>query len=120
MTLLFNKTSEKNKRRSLRRQMPNAEVILWQFLKNKQIDGHKFRRQYIVDRYVIDFYCPRKKFAIEVDGPTHFYRGAQQYDIRRQRFIESLGIKVLRITNDDVYQNIQGVIDKIQRLLGNI
>ncbi len=97
--------------------MPKAEVILWQYLKDRQIVGYKFRRQYSISKYVVDFYCPRKKLAIEVDGPTHFSLQAMEYDIKRQALIESFGIRVIRVTNTDVYENIRGVINEIQKHL---
>jgi very-short-patch-repair endonuclease len=84
MTELYNKTSEKEKRRSLRNNMPPAEKIVWEKLRNRQIEGCKFRRQYSIDRFVIDFYAPELKLAIEIDGDSHFQDGAQVYDYCRQ------------------------------------
>lgn len=113
MTIIFNRTSERVKRKALRKAMPKAEVILWAHLKNKQLHGYKFRRQYSVGPYIVDFYCPRLKLAIEIDGPTHFTKQAKRYDLQRQRYIESFGIRFLRVTNLDVYENIEGVIERI-------
>jgi very-short-patch-repair endonuclease len=113
MTLSFNKISEKEKRRSLRKNMPKSEVILWSKLKNKQMQGKRFLRQYSVDQYVLDFYCPELKLAIEVDGDSHFVTGAQEYDRDRQEYIESFGIRFLRFTNADVCENIDGVCQVI-------
>ena len=82
--------------------------------------GCKFRRQYSVDQYVIDFYCPEFKIAIEIDGDSHFKTGAEDYDKARQEYIESFGIQFLpaspaggRFTNEDVCKNINGVCQKI-------
>lgn len=113
MTIIFNRTSERVKRKALRKAMPKAEVILWAHLKNKQLHGYKFRRQYSVGPYIVDFYCPRLKLAIEVDGPSHFTNHAVEYDWQRQKYIESFNINVLRVTNLDIYENIEGVIKKI-------
>jgi very-short-patch-repair endonuclease len=113
MTLSFNKISEKEKRRSLRKNMPKSEIILWSKLKNKQMQGKRFLRQYSVDQYVLDFYCPELKLAIEVDGDSHFVTGAQEYDRDRQEYIESFGIRFLRFTNTDVTENIDGVCQVI-------
>lgn len=113
MTIIFNRKSEKQKRRALRNTMPKAEVILWAYLKNKQLYGYKFRRQYSVGPYIIDFYCPRLKLAVEIDGPSHFEFQAIEYDYQRQKYIESFGIRFLRVTNLDIYENIDGVIEKI-------
>jgi very-short-patch-repair endonuclease len=113
MTKLFNKISEKLKRRELRSKMTKAEAIVWQKLRCKQIDNCKFRNQYSVDRFVLDFYSPEIKLAIEIDGESHFQEGVAQYDEQRQIFIESAGIKFLRFTNKDVYENLNGVLETI-------
>ncbi len=97
--------------------MPPAEVALWQFLKNKQANGHKFRRQYSVDGYILDFYCPSAKLAIEIDGDSHFSGTAIQSDEIRQKTIEDMGIRFLRFTNQDVYENLDGVCEKILKHL---
>ncbi|WP_019487914.1 endonuclease domain-containing protein [Kamptonema formosum] len=113
MTKLYNKTSEKLKRQQLRREMTKAEKLLWEKLKSQQLENCKFRRQYSVDKFVIDFYSPEIKLAIEVDGDSHFQDGAIEYDAERQTFIESVGINFLRFTNDEVYHNLEGVIEVI-------
>lgn len=105
------------KRRSLRRKMTKAEIFLWVQLKNKQILGYKFRRQYSVGYFVIDFYCPKLKLALEVDGDSHFTKEAREYDKRREKYIKSFGIRFLRVTNLDVYRNMEGVIDKIIEII---
>jgi very-short-patch-repair endonuclease len=113
MTKLFNKTSEKLKRRELRSNMTKAEAIVWQKLRCKQIENCKFRNQYSVDHFVLDFYSPELKLAIEIDGESHFQEGVAQYDKERQIFIESAGIQFLRFTNQDVYENLNGVLETI-------
>jgi very-short-patch-repair endonuclease len=113
MTKLFNKTSEKLKRRELRTNMTKAEAIVWQKLRCKQLENCKFRNQYSVDRFVLDFYSPELKLAIEIDGESHFQEGVAQYDKERQIFIESAGIQFLRFTNQDVYENLNGVLETI-------
>ncbi len=91
MTELYNKTSEREKRRSLRNNMPPAEKIVWERLRNRQVEGCKFRRQYSIDVFVVDFYATELKLAIEIDGDSHFQDGAQVYDYERQSFLESTG-----------------------------
>lgn len=113
MIKIFNQKSEKEKRRKLRKMMPKAEVILWAYLKGKKLQRYKFRRQYSIGRYVVDFYCPKTRLAIEIDGPSHFEERVVKYDQRRQKYIESFGIRCLRVTNLDVYKNIEGVIERI-------
>jgi very-short-patch-repair endonuclease len=75
MAVHYNKSVMKQRRKALRHSMPNADVILWQHLSRRQMHGYKFRRQYSIDHYVVDFYCPRLKLAIEVDGESHFKTG---------------------------------------------
>lgn len=109
MERYFNLNSQKNSRRSLRKSMPSAEVILWQSIRREQLGGFKFRRQYSVGSYVIDFFCAEAKLAVEVDGESHYAEGAKEKDERRQQFIEGFGIRFLRFTNPDVYENLEGV-----------
>lgn len=117
MTKIYNKSSEKEKRRTLRLNMPKSEILLWAKIRGRQVKGYKFRRQYSVGRYVIDFYCPGAKLAIEVDGDSHFQEGAEKYDKERQQYMESCGIRFLRFTNLDVQENMDEVLDVIYRNL---
>tara|TARA_Y100001934_G_C12060125_1_gene634939 strand:+ start:79 stop:393 length:315 start_codon:yes stop_codon:yes gene_type:complete len=93
--------------------MPSAEVILWTHLKRKRFQGLKFRRQYGIDRYVVDFYCPKLRLAIELDGINHLEKKQKLKDQKRQAEIESFGIKVLRYMNTDIYDNIDGVVENL-------
>jgi very-short-patch-repair endonuclease len=117
----YNISTLKRRRQSLRKNLSKAEVIMWKHLSNKQMHGYKFRRQYSVDQYVIDFYCPELKLAIEIDGDSHFVPGAEDYDKGRQEHIENYGIRFMRFNNDDVCNNIEGVCqaiyDKIESIL---
>jgi len=113
MTQLFNKEEVKDKRRALRKNMPPAEVILWSKLRGKNVKGYKFRRQYSVGTYIVDFYCAELKLAIEIDGESHFIEGSEDRDRQRQEFIESAGIRFLRFTNTDVYERLDGVLETI-------
>jgi very-short-patch-repair endonuclease len=117
MTRIFNRTREKAKRRFLRKAMPEPEVILWSKLKGKQIGGFKFRRQYSVGSYIIDFYCPTKRLAIELDGEGHFVGNKFASDQERQQWIERFNIRFLRFTNDEIRANLDGVIDRIGEAL---
>jgi very-short-patch-repair endonuclease len=113
MTDIFNKREYIKKRQYLRKNMTKAEIILWSKLKGKHLKGLKFRRQYGINNYVVDFYCPELRLAIELDGNIHGYNSRIAYDMQRQRDIEALGIKVLRYTNNDVIKNIEGVLSDI-------
>jgi very-short-patch-repair endonuclease len=97
--------------------MTEEEIILWSRLKNKKLGGFKFRRQYSVGPFILDFYCPEKKLAIEVDGGGHFTDEAIVADGKRQAFIERFGIRFLRITNTDVRKNLHGVLVEIEEML---
>jgi len=114
MTLHFNITPLKKRRRYLRNHLPKAEVLLWMHLSNRQMLGYKFRRQYSVDKFVVDFYCPELRLAIEVDGDSHFTPRALIYDRGRQHHIESFGIRFLRVMNEDVYESLDAVLDEIE------
>ena len=101
--------------------MTNAEVLLWSELKNRQLKGVKFRRQQGIGPYVIDFYCPKFKLAIELDGSSHFDdEKIYKYDQKRQKYIESFGIKFLRFTNQDIYKNLTLVLHEILWEIGQI
>ncbi|WP_414581813.1 endonuclease domain-containing protein [Scytonema sp. PCC 10023] len=113
MTKLYNKSSEKEKRRQLRQNITKAEKLLWDKVKDRQIENCKIRRQYSVDKFVIDFYSPELKLAIEIDGESHFENGAAEYDKERQAFLESAGITFIRFTNNDVSRSLSGVLESI-------
>jgi very-short-patch-repair endonuclease len=115
MNEFFNRESETGKRRQLRNSMPDAEVILWSRLQGRQLLGCKFRRQYSVGSFTIDFYSVEVKLGIELDGDSHFQPGAAEYDRKRQQFIESFGIRILRILITDIYENLDGVLEMIGR-----
>jgi very-short-patch-repair endonuclease len=97
----------------MRAAMPDAEVILWSHLRRRALDGYRFRRQYIVGRAILDFYCPQRRLAIEVDGPTH----DPTDDDRRDGWLATKGIRVMRFDNDDVYRHLEDVLGEIRLAL---
>jgi very-short-patch-repair endonuclease len=113
MTEHYNISKIKKRRQVLRRNLSKAEAILWNHLSRRQMHGYKFRRQYSIDQYVLDFYCPELKLAIEVDGDSHFVPAAEDYDKQRQDHIENYGISVIRFTNADICENIDGACQTI-------
>ncbi|WP_295620761.1 endonuclease domain-containing protein [Chamaesiphon sp. GL140_3_metabinner_50] len=117
MTELYNKTSEKDKRQHLRNNMPPAEQLVWARLKGRQVEDCKLRRQYSVGAFVIDFYSVEIKLAIEIDGESHFRDGAEVYDSERQSSIEAAGIRFLRFTNQQVYEELDAVIESIAQMI---
>ncbi len=98
MTQVFNRFCDKEIRRRLRRDSPLAEQRLWLRLCDRQLLGYRFRPQYGVGPYVLDVYCPELKARHRGRWDCHFHAGAGEYDRERQRYIESLGIRVLRFT----------------------
>jgi very-short-patch-repair endonuclease len=113
MTQIFNWRRETIKRRQLRNKLTETEAILWMRLKAKQVNGFRFRRQYSVGPYVADFYCPEAKLVVEIDGGIHLTTEAQLYDKEREEYMNSLGLKTIRFTNDEVRKNLSGVVLKI-------
>ena len=101
-------------RQNLRNNATAPEAILWRLLKGKQIDGLKFRRQFGLGPYVLDFYCPEIRLCIELDGDVHKSYEQSQYDEIRTRFIASNHIKVIRFENDVVYRNMEAIMEAIK------
>ena len=105
-------TTSIQKARALRSNLTDAEQFLWQRLRYRQIEGHKFRRQRPVGPYIVDFVCLEVKLIIEVDGGQH--SDNKTYDMVRDRWLEEEGYRVLRFWNNEVLKNIEGVIEIIQ------
>ena len=105
-------------RRQLRRQLTPAEAALWNALKNRQLDGRRFRRQASVGPYILDFYCPAERLAIELDGAAHDHALAQAHDARRDAWLAAQGIRTLRFVNDELRHNMDGVLDEIRKHFG--
>ncbi len=114
MTIIYNISRQKHKRRSLRKESTEAEKIMWKKLRNRKLDGIKFRRQYGIGHYIADFCCPEKKLIIELDGGVHTEDEQIYYDEERSQGIEELGFKVLRFWNNEVNNNIGNVLQKIK------
>lgn len=109
---IFNRQQQKLQRQQLRANMPMPEKILWAKIRNQQL-GVKFRRQHGIGRYIVDFYCPECSLVVELDGDSHYQKGAQEYDAIRDKFMLSMGIQVLRFTNVEVMNNLENVVIKI-------
>ncbi len=98
--------------RSLRKQMTPPERKLWKYLKERQA-GVKFRRQHPIGPYIVDFYSRDCGLVVEIDGKQHFEPQKQEYDKKRDDYLKSLGLEVLRISAHEVYKNINGVLKLI-------
>jgi len=97
----------------LRKEMTDAERLLWKYIRNKQIKNLQFYRQKIIGNYIVDFYCPAVKIVIEIDGGQHFENDNLKKDKERDRYLSSLGLKVLRFNNLEVLKNKEGVYQRI-------
>jgi cyclase len=105
------------KAKSLRKKETKAEKILWEKLKNKQLEGFKFRRQHPIFTFIADFYCHKANLIIEVDGSIHNLPDVIEKDEGRTFELENLGLFILRFSNDEVLNNIDSVIEKIKNYL---
>ncbi len=105
-------------RRTLRNNLTPAEAFLWKYLQNSQLEDRKFRRQHSIGDYILDFYCPSEKLAIELDGAGHFTEAGQLYDQERDAFLAYFGVKVLRFENKFVFENTESVLNEIKNCFG--
>ncbi|MBL0317868.1 MAG: endonuclease domain-containing protein [Alphaproteobacteria bacterium] len=115
---MINRSNTIEKRRDLRQKLTPAEALFWNQVKNSQLDGRKFRRQQSVGPYIVDFYRPGESLAVELDGGVHNQLIALIHDGKRDQYIESCGIKVLRFNNKIIFSNIDGVLDEIRQSFG--
>jgi very-short-patch-repair endonuclease len=107
----------KARARSLRASQTSAEAKLWQALRNRRLARWKFRRQHPIDRYVVDFVTLDGKLIVEVDGVTHSEPSEVKRDETRSRVLESCGFLVVRVSDTDVYENLEGVLEMIETSL---
>jgi len=119
MTKHYNKKSEQEKRRYLRKNMTYCEKIVWLHLRKKQL-GYRFLRQYSIDHFVIDFYCPELKLAVELDGDVHENPDQKEYDKARQKYLEAFGINFIRIKNEEFLGNPDKAFLKIENAISEI
>lgn len=116
MTLFYNKKALKDRRRELRQNSTPAEKVLWKTLRNSKL-GVKFRRQYSVGGFVIDFYCPKLKIAIELYGSVHRTQSSKDYDDYREKYLSAGGIKMIKVWNNQIINNPNVIISCISPLL---
>ncbi len=114
--LSYNKNLKKYSR-ALRRNMTDAERLLWSKLRGKQLNGLQFNSQKPVGNYIVDFYCLRAKLVIEVDGSQHYSNDGKRKDKIRDEYMVQHGLRVLRFSDRDVLKNIGGVVEMILRHL---
>lgn len=113
---IYNSKASKLNRRNLRNNMTLAEVLLWDKIRNRQINSFKFRRQVGIGKSVVDFYCPSNKFVIKIDGDTHYLSNQdRRRDMERDEYLEKIGCSVFRFTNDDIYHD--GVLEYVCKFI---
>ena len=103
--------------KNLRKNSTPQEIIFWSRVRAKRFKGLKFKRQYSVGNYIVDFICLEKKLIIELDGWQHKEENQERYDKERSEFLEKLGFKILRFWNNEINDNLNGVFIKIEDLL---
>jgi very-short-patch-repair endonuclease len=99
--------------RRMRREPTDAEKRLWSHLRDRRLGGFKFRRQYPIGGYIVDFYCPSASLAVELDGGQHADAAAIQYDQKRTKRLNELGVRVLRFWDHDLLRDPQWIIETI-------
>ena len=113
MTKVHNQKYLEELRKDLRKSLTPAEATLWTSLKNKQLQGRKFRRQHSIQNFIVDFYCASEHLIVELDGAIHLDFAQQNYDIERTRMLEELGFKMVRFENKLIFENLKDVLDEI-------
>jgi very-short-patch-repair endonuclease len=106
----------KENAKKLRINLTEPERILWSFLKNKGINNVKFRRQVPIGKYIVDFLCYEKDLIIEIDGSQHA-EAQKEYDLKRDKYLSNRGYKVTRFWNNDITENLEGVVNRIIELV---
>ncbi|MBN8824055.1 MAG: endonuclease domain-containing protein [Spirosoma sp.] len=106
-------------RRELRKNPTSSETLLWEKLRDSQLEGRKFRRQHSIGVYILDFYCPAERLAIEVDGSIHQNPETIIHDQERDHTLAQLGITTLRVSNEEVETDLESVLTKIKAHFNN-
>jgi len=101
--------------KKLRDNMTKSEKLLWTKLRNRQVLGLRFKSQHPIEKYIADFYCHKIKLVIEVDGGIHKLKDQHEYDINRTTDLNDLDIEVIRFTNEEVLNQIDDVIENIEK-----
>jgi len=106
------------RRRDLRRLATEAERLLWRLLRRRQFAGVKFRRQHPVGPYILDFYSADHGLAVELDGGQHFTDEGRAHDESRTEYLATRGVRVLRFTNRELFEEREGVLEAIRQAVG--
>ena len=107
----------KSRRRELRHNQTEAEKLFWQKVRGRRFLGLKFFRQYSVGPYIVDFYCPKLKLAIELDGGQHAQVDRRKHDVAREMYLKMAGVEVLRFWDNEVLKNMDGVLYRLMEIV---
>jgi very-short-patch-repair endonuclease len=113
VTMLRYNKNLKGYSKSLRVNMTEAERLLWEKIRVKQLKGYQFYRQKTIGNYIVDFYCPKAKLVIELDGGQHYSAEGKAKDRARDRYMKDIGLRVLRFSDKEVFNNTQGILERI-------
>ena len=116
---MFNDKKLKSKRKILRLTQTEFETKIWNIVRGKKINGLKFFRQYSIGKYILDFYCPAERLAIEIDGGQHNEARQHAHDENRSKFLKTKNIRILRFWNNDISDNLEGAYEKILQTINN-
>ena len=104
--------------REMRKEPTRSERIFWDAVRDRQLDGVKFRRQQVIERFVVDFFAPEQRLVVEIDGGVH--RAQQEQDTLREQFLNDCGLRVLRFSADDVERRLPEVLDVLLETLNSL
>jgi len=117
--LNYNKTLKRNSRQ-LRKNMTDAEKALWFKIKGKQLKEYQFFRQKPIGNFIVDFFCPKARMVIELDGGQHYSIDGKAKDVQRDAYLKNIGLTVLRFSDRDVLKNLESVVETIWSNLQNL
>ena len=112
--LIHNLESSNGRRKELRRNLTPAEAFLWTRLKDSRLEGKKFRRQHSIGPYIVDFFCPECRLAVELDGAGHMTEIGADLDTERSEFLKRFNVTVIRFENKWVFENLEAVLEEIR------
>ena len=116
-----NRTEQKHLRRELRNEGTSAEAMLWFHLKERKIEGTRWRRQFSIGPYILDFYCPQLHLCIELDGAPHYTLEGSEHDYRRDEWLlQEKGIRIIRFENIDIFKRQDEVVEHIREVTKEI
>jgi very-short-patch-repair endonuclease len=116
---IYNNPKKKDKRKELRNQGTAAEAVLWTHLQKRQLLGKKFRRQYSIGPYIVNFYCPECGLIVELDGKRHYSVLREEFEIERTKYLERQNLRILRFENRVLSENAESVLETIRLAIRN-